>query len=202
MSITELKLKKIVDPNLLLIINDGFTINNKNYYKGQCVKAINNELVHNYSHEEVDDVLINTIITKIAMDKRVLTKENVTLTRNRNGEIRNKHVIVLTLPVKDNVSSFHILAVNCFISEVCNVSWCDITSQSQLNNILENNIKDDTVLFVYCESGSTVLIENAILHRNEYISNLSVNKVLTFYLSMYICFYLYCYYCLSLFFHY
>ena len=58
MSITELKLKKIVDPNLLLIINDGFTINNKNYYKGQCVKAINNELVHNYSHEEVDDVLI------------------------------------------------------------------------------------------------------------------------------------------------
>jgi len=107
MSINELKLRKIVDLNLLLIINDGYTINNKNFYRGQCIKAINNEMVHNYSQEEVDNVLIDTIITKIAIDKRVLTKENVTLTRNRNGEIRNKHIIVLFSPIKDNF--FHLI---------------------------------------------------------------------------------------------
>jgi uncharacterized protein YrrD len=86
----ELKLKKYDDVSLLLIINDGFTINNKNYYRGQCIKAINNELVLNYSQEEVDNVLSNAIITKIVIDRKVLTKENVTLTRDRNGEIRNK----------------------------------------------------------------------------------------------------------------
>jgi hypothetical protein len=106
MSINELKLRKIVDLNLLLIINDGYTINNKNYYRGQCIKAINNEMVHNYSQEEVDNVLIDTIITKIVIDKRVLTKENVTLTRNRNGEIRNKH-IMLTVVVF-HLFDFHV----------------------------------------------------------------------------------------------
>ncbi len=75
MSINELKLRKIVDLNLLLIINDGYAINNKNYYRGQCIKAINNEMVHNYSQEEVDNVLINTIITKIVIDRKVLTKK-------------------------------------------------------------------------------------------------------------------------------
>jgi len=44
MSINELKLRKIVNLNLLLIINDGYTINNKNNYRGQCIKAINNEM--------------------------------------------------------------------------------------------------------------------------------------------------------------
>ena len=104
-----------------MIINDGYTINNKNYYRGQCIKAINNEMVHNYSQEEVDNVLIDTIITKIAIDKRVLTKENVALTRNRNGEIRNKHIIVLFSPIKDNFFSFNILPIDCFISFVCNI---------------------------------------------------------------------------------
>ena len=192
MSINELKLRKIVDLNLLLIINDGYAINNKNYYRGQCIKAINNEMVHNYSQEEVDNVLINTIITKIVIDRKVLTKENVTLTRNRNGEIRNKHIIVFSSPVKDNVFSFHILSINCFISEVCNVSWYDITSQSNLNYILENNIKDDTVVFDYYDYRSTLLIDNAILIRKEYMSNLSVDKV--FFLFVYIFLFMYCYY--------
>lgn len=186
MSINELKLRKIVDLNLLLIINDGYTINNKNYYRGQCIKAINNEMVHNYSQEEVDNVLINTIITKIAIDKRVLTKENVTLTRNRNGEIRNKHIIVLFSPIKDDYFSFNILPIDCFISFVCNISWYDISSQSNLNNILETNIKDDTVVFDYYDYRSTLLIDNAILLRKEYMSNLSVVKVLTFYLCIFV----------------
>ena len=202
MSINELKLRKIVDLNLLLIVNDGYTINNKNYYRGQCIKAINNEMVHNYSQEEVDNVLINTIITKIAIDKRVLTKENVTLTRNRNGEIRNKHIIVLFSPIKDNFFSFNILPIDCFISFVCNISWYDISSQSNLNNILETNIKDDTVVFDYYDYRSTLLIDNAILLRKEYMSNLNADKVLTFYLFMYICLYMYCYYYLYLFVYY
>jgi len=159
-------------------------------------------MVHNYSQEEVDNVLINTIITKIAIDKRVLTKENVTLTRNRNGEIRNKQIIVFSSPVKDNVFSFHILSINCFISLVCNVSWYDITSQSNLNNILETNIKDDTVVFDYYDYRSTLLIDNAILLRKEYMSNLNADKVLIFYLFMYICLYMYCYYYLYLFVYY
>ena len=85
--------------------------------------------------------------------------------------------------------SFHILSINCFISEVCNVSWYDITSQSNLNYILENNIKDDTVVFDYYDYRSTLLIDNAILLRKEYMSNLSVVKVLTFYfcIFVYIC---------------
>jgi hypothetical protein len=172
-----LKLKKYDDVSLLLIINDGFTINNKNYYRGQCIKAINNELVLNYSQEEVDNVLINTIITKIVIDRKVLTKENVTLTRNRNGEIRNKHIIVLSSPTKDDFFSFHIVPIGCFIPFVCNVSWYDITSQVHLNNILETNIKDDTVVFDYYDYRSTELIDNAILRRKEYMSNLSVDKV-------------------------
>jgi hypothetical protein len=73
MSFHELKMKKIVDPNKILIINDGFVINNKTYYEGQCVKAFNYKMVHNYSQEEVDDVLSNTIITKIVIDRRVMT---------------------------------------------------------------------------------------------------------------------------------
>ena len=45
--------------------------------------------------------------------------------------------------------SFNILPIDCSISFVCNISWYDISSQSNLNNILETNIKDDTVVFDY-----------------------------------------------------
>ena len=80
----------------------------------------------------------------------------------------------------------------CHISKVCNVSWYDITSQSNLNYILENNIKDDTVIFDYYDYRSTLLIDNAILQRKEYMSNLSVDKV--FFLFVYIFLCMYCYY--------
>jgi len=132
MTFDELKLIQIVDPNLLLIISNIFTINKnkKNYYRGQCIKAINNEIVDNYSQEEVNEVLMNT---KIVIDKTVLTKENVSVTRSRNDEIRNKHVIVLSLTDKDDDASFHFISINYFIVKVCNVSWYNINFQRHLN---------------------------------------------------------------------
>ena len=52
----QIEIKKIADTNYLIIINDTYTLKDKSYKKGQCVKMINNYMVHTSSQEEVDDI--------------------------------------------------------------------------------------------------------------------------------------------------
>ena len=72
----------------MIIINDTYTIKNKSYEKGQCVKMINNYMVHASTQDEVDNILTTTKINRIIIDKGVSTRKD--LKRNKNGEIRNK----------------------------------------------------------------------------------------------------------------
>jgi len=90
MAADRLKLKKITDTNYLIIINDTYTLKNKSYEKGQCVKMINNYMVHTSTQDEVDDILTTTKINRIIIDKGVSTRKDLALKRNKNGEIRNK----------------------------------------------------------------------------------------------------------------
>ena len=99
MAADRLKLKKITDTNYLIIINDTYTLKNKSYEKGQCVKMINNYMVHTSTQDEVDNILTTTKINRIIIDKGVSTRKDLPLKRNKNGEIRNKKVIIL--PDKD-----------------------------------------------------------------------------------------------------
>ena len=90
MAADKLKLQKITDTNYLIIINDTYTLKDKSYEKGQCVKMINNYMVHTSSQEEVDDILTTVKINRIIIDKGVSTRKDFKLKRNKNGEIRNK----------------------------------------------------------------------------------------------------------------
>ena len=74
MAADKLKLKKINDTNYLIIINDIYTLKDKSYEKGECVKMINNYIVHTSSQEEVDDILKTVKINRILIDKGVSTK--------------------------------------------------------------------------------------------------------------------------------
>ena len=100
----KLKLKKITNTNYLIIINDTYYLKNKSYEKGQCVKMINNYMVHTSTQDEVDDILTTTKINRIIIDKGVSTRKDLALKRNKNGEIRNKKVIIL--PDKDDDEKF------------------------------------------------------------------------------------------------
>jgi len=48
MAADKLKLQKITDTNYLIIMNDTYTLKDKYYEKGQCVKMINNYMVQIY----------------------------------------------------------------------------------------------------------------------------------------------------------
>jgi len=65
----KLKLKKITNTNYLITINDTYYLKNKSYEKGQCVKMINNYMVHTSTQDEVDDILTTTKINRIIIDK-------------------------------------------------------------------------------------------------------------------------------------
>ena len=110
----KLKLKKITNTNYLIIINDTYYLKNKSYEKGQCVKMINNYMVHTSTQDEVDNILTTTKINRIIIDKGVSTRKDLALRRNKNGEIRNKKVIIL--PDKDDDEKFQIISVDCFLS--------------------------------------------------------------------------------------
>jgi hypothetical protein len=71
MAADKFKLKKINDTNYLIIINDIYTLKDKSYEKGQCVKMINNYMVHTSSQEEVDNILTTVKINRILIDKGV-----------------------------------------------------------------------------------------------------------------------------------
>jgi hypothetical protein len=75
------------------------------------VKMINNYMVHTFTQDEVDNILTTTIINRIIIDKGVSTRKDLPLKRNKNGEIRNKKVIIL--PDKDD-EEFLIISVDCF----------------------------------------------------------------------------------------
>jgi hypothetical protein len=75
----------MTDTNYLIIIN--YTLNQKSYEKGQCVK-INNYMVHTSTQDEVDNILTTTKINRIKIYKGVSTRKDLTLKRNKNGEIR------------------------------------------------------------------------------------------------------------------
>jgi hypothetical protein len=109
-----LKLRKITDTTYLIIINDTYTLKNKSYEKGQCVKMINNYMVHTSTQDEVDDILTTTKINRIIIDKGVSTRKDLALKRNKNGEIRNKKVIIL--PDKDDDEEILIISFDCFLS--------------------------------------------------------------------------------------
>jgi len=175
MAADRLKLKKITDTNYLIIINDTYTLKNKSYEKGQCVKMINNYMVHTSTQDEVDNILTTTIINRIIIDKGVSTRKDLALRRNKNGEIRNKKVIIL--PDKDDDEEFLIISVDCFFIDICDFSWYKIKSQDELDIILNQNRIDDSLQFGYYEKIDTVEIENQRQIRNEYNLNISKEKV-------------------------
>ena len=175
MAADKLKLKKIIDTNYLIIINDTYTLKNKSYEKGQCVKMINNYMVHTSTQDEVDNILTTTKINRIIIDKGVCTRNDLALRRNKNGEIRNKKVIIL--PDKDDDEEFLIISVDCFFIDICDFSWYKIKSQDELDIILNQNRIDDTLQFGYYEKIDTVEIENQRQIRIQYNLNISEEKV-------------------------
>jgi hypothetical protein len=172
----KLKLKKITNTNYLIIINDTYYLNNKSYEKGQCMKMINNYMVHTSTQDEVDDILTTTKINRIIIDKGVSTRNDLALRRNKNGEIRNKKVIIL--PDKDDDEKFQIISVDCFFIDICDLSWYKIKSQNDLDILLNKNRIDNTLQFRYYENTETVEIENQRLIRNQYNSNIIEEQVL------------------------
>jgi len=75
---------------------------------------INNYMVHTSTQDEVDDILTTTKINRIIIDKGVSTRKDLALKRNKNGEIRNKKVIIL--PDKDDDEEILIISFDCFLS--------------------------------------------------------------------------------------
>ena len=65
----QIEIKKIIDTNYLIIINDTYTLKNKSYEKGQCVKMINYYMVHTSTQDEVDNILTTTKINRIIIMK-------------------------------------------------------------------------------------------------------------------------------------
>lgn len=172
----ELKLKKIDDTNFLLIINNSYSLNSKSYERGQCVKSINsNRVLISTTQEEVDIILATEHITRLIIDKKVMTRSNIKLNRDRNGEIRNGCVIVL--PYEDEDEAFHIISIDSFFIEVCDVVWYKINSQSVLNGILEENSSIDNLDFVYINSSMTDAIEAERNVRKQYLLNMKEEKV-------------------------
>jgi hypothetical protein len=176
MAADRLKLKKITDTNYLIIINETYTLKNKSYEKGQCVKMINNYMVHTFTQDEVDKILTTTIINRIIIDKGISTRKDLALKRNKNGEIRNKKVIIL--PDKDDDEKFQIISVDCFFIDICDFSWYKIKSQNDLDILLNKNRIDNTLQFGYYENTETVEIENQRLIRNQYNSSIMEEQVL------------------------
>ena len=174
----QLKLKKINDGNdtYLIIVNDTYNLKNKSYEKGQCVKVVNHFIVANSSQEDVDDILTTTKINRIVIDKRVTTRKDFTLKRNKYGEIRNSKVIIL--PDKDDDEEFNIISVNCFFINICDFSWYEIKSQKDLDNLLDKNRTDATLNFDYCKNTDIVQIGNQRELKNQYDSNINEEKVL------------------------
>jgi hypothetical protein len=175
MAADKLKLKKINDTNYLIIINDIYTLKDKSYEKGQCVKMINNYMVYTSSQEEVDNILTTVKINRILIDKGVSTRKDFTLKRNKNGEIRNNKVIIL--PDKDDDEEFLIISVDCFFIDICDFSWYEIKSQDDLDILLNKNRINDTLKFRYYENTETADIEIQRQIRNEYNLNISKEKV-------------------------
>ena len=172
----KLKLKKITNTNYLIIINDTYYLKNKSYEKGQCVKMINNYMVHTSTQDEVDNILTTTKINRIIIDKGVSTRKDLALRRNKNGEVRNKKVIIL--PDKDDDEKFQIISVDCFFIDICDFSWYKIKSQNDLDILLNKNRIDNTLQFGYYENSETAEIENQRLIRNQYNSNIMEEQVL------------------------
>ena len=173
MVLEELKLKKIPNSNFLVIINDSYNLNNEQYVKGQCVKQINHgaRVSNSTTQEEVDEK-----ITRIVLDRSILCKNNVKLKRAKNGEIRNKHVIIL--PDKDDDETFHIMALDCFFLTVCDVLWVQITSQSVLDELLNKHINEDSLNFDFYDSDKVEFITEAIANKNEaYVKAVSVYSI-------------------------
>ena len=173
-----LKLKKIPNSNFLVIINDSYKLNQEHFVKGQCVKQINygGRVSNSTTQEEVDEMLSNDKITRIVLDRSIMCKSNVKLFRSKNGEIRNRSVIIL--PDKDDDETFHVLDLQCFFIKVCDVLWYKITSQSVLDELVKRHINEDSLNFDFYDSDKLEFIEEAIANKNEaYVKAVSVYSI-------------------------
>ena len=81
------------------------------------------------------------------------------------------------MPYEDEDEAFHIISIDSFFIEVCDVVWYKINSQSVLNGILEENSSIDNLDFVYINSSMTDAIEAERNVRKQYLLNMKEEKV-------------------------